>query len=83
MDILRIILTGSMEKLYRNAQIHQGNDGTLTVVREVEIMALDNIVEPDADVLGECIHATTLASETIAYFVSGSYTAWETIEASA
>jgi len=42
-------------------------------VREVEIIALDNIVEPNADFPGDCIHETTLASETIAYFAPGTY----------
>jgi len=80
---VRIILTDGIEKIYRNAQIHQEKDGSLKVVREVEILALDNIVEPEADLPCNFIHETTLESETIAYFASGSYTYWETIEESA
>ena len=80
---VRIILADGTEKIYHNAQIHQAKDGSLKVVREVEIIALDNIVEPDADFPGDCIHETTLASETIAYFASETYTYWGTIEASA
>ena len=80
---VRIILGDGLEKIYHNAQIHQEKDGSLQVMREVEILSLDNIVEPNADLPGDCIHETTLASETIAYFASGSYKYWETIEASA
>ena len=79
---VRIILTDSTEKLYHNAQIHQAKDGSLHVVREVEIIALDNVVEPNTDVPCDVIHETTLESETIAYFASGAYKYWETIEAS-
>ena len=80
---VRIILTDGTEKLYHNAQIHQEKGGSLKVVREVEIITLDNVVEPNTDLPGDCTHETTLESETIAYFTSGSYTYWETIEASA
>ena len=80
---VRIILADGTEKIYYNAQIHQEKDGSLQVVREVEILSLDNIVEPNADFPGDCIHETTLASETIAYFAPGTYTYWETIETSA
>jgi hypothetical protein len=80
---VRIILADGTEKQYRNAKIHQEKDGSLKVVREVEIISLDNIVEPEADLPCNFIYETTLESETIAYFASGSYTYWETIEASA
>ena len=80
---VRIILGDGTEKTYRNAQIHKEKDGTLTVVREVEIIALDNVVEPDADLPCDLTHETTLESETIAYFAPGTYTYWETIETSA
>jgi len=80
---VRIILADGTEKIYHNAQIHQEKDGWLRVVREVEIISLDNIVEPDADFPCDCIHGTTLESETIAYFVPGTYVYWETIETSA
>jgi len=79
---VRIILADGTEKIYHNAQTHQEKDGRLHVVREVEIISLDNIVEPDAGFPCDCIHETTLECETIAYFASGSYTYWETIEAS-
>ena len=80
---VRIILTDGIEKIYRNAHIHQEKDGSLKVVREVEIIVLDNIIEPSTDLPYDCLHETTLESETIAYFASGSYTYWETIEESA
>ena len=80
---VRIVLGDGTEKVYRNAQIQQEKDGSLQVVREVEIISLDNIVEPDADFPCDFIHETTLASETIAYFAPGTYTYWETIETSA
>ena len=79
---VRIILADGTEKRYHNAQIHQEKDGSLQVVREVEIIALDSVDEPNTDLPCDCIHETTLESETIAYFASGSYTHWETIEAS-
>ncbi len=79
---VRIILADGTEKIYRNAQIHQEKDGSLQVVREVEIIALDNVVEPTTDLPCDFIHETTLESETIAYFASGSYKYWETIEVS-
>ncbi|SRR6266487_4434313 len=80
---VRIILADGREKIYHNAQIHQEKDGSLHVMREVEIIALDNVVEPDTDFPCNCIHETTLESETIAYFASGAYVYWETIETSA
>ena len=79
---VRIILTDGTEKLYHHAQMHQEKDGSLHVVREVEIIALDNVVESNTDVPCDCIPETTLESETIAYFASGAYTYWEIIEAS-
>ncbi len=79
---VRIILADGTEKIYHNAQIHQEKDGSLQVVREVEIIALDSIVEPDADFPCDSTHETTLESETIAYFAPGTYTYWETIEES-
>ena len=78
---VRIILADGTEKWYHNAQIYQGKDGALKVVREVEIIALDNVVEPNTDLPGDYIHETTLEREIIAYFASGSYTYWETIAA--
>ena len=80
---VRIILEDGTERIYHNAKIHQEKDGSLKVVREVEIIALENVVEPDADFPCNFIHETTLECETIAYFASGSYKCWETIEASA
>jgi hypothetical protein len=68
---VRIILADGTEKIYRNAQIHQEKDGLLQVVREVEIIALENVVEPDTDFPGDSTHETTLESETIAYFAPG------------
>jgi len=46
---VRIILKDGTEKIYRNAKIHQEKDGSLKVVREIEIIALENVVEPDSD----------------------------------
>ena len=80
---VRIILEDGTERIYRNTQIHQEKDGSLKVVREVEIITLDNVVEPNADFPCDFIHETTLESEIIAYFASGAYTYWETTEASA
>jgi hypothetical protein len=79
---VRIILTDGTERIYHNAQIQQEKDGSLQVVREVEIIALDNVVEPNTDVPCDVTHETTLESETIAYFASGTYAYWEIIEAS-
>jgi hypothetical protein len=79
---VRIILEDSTEKIYRNAKIHQEKDGSLKVVRELEIIALENVVEPDADFPCDFTNETTLENETIAYFTSGSYKYWETIEES-
>ena len=76
---VRIILADDTERVYNNAQIHEEKDGLLHVVREIEITALDNVVEPDADVPCDVFHETTLESETITYFASGSYTYRETI----
>ena len=80
---VRIILADGLDKIYHNAQIHQAKDGSLKVVREVEIIALENVVDPDTDFPFDLVHETTLESETIAYFTSGSYKHWETIEESA
>ena len=80
---VRIILEDDTERIYRNAKIHQEKDGSLKVVREVEIIALENVVEPDADFPCDFIPETTLESKTIAYVTSGSYKYWETIEGSA
>jgi hypothetical protein len=82
MASIRIILEDGSEKIYRNAKMHQEKDGALKVVREVEIIALGNVVEPDADFPCDFTKETTLENETIAYFTSGSYKYWETIEGS-
>jgi hypothetical protein len=79
---VHIILEDGTEKIYRNAKMHQEKDGSLKVVREVEIIALENVVEPDADFPCDFTNETTLENETIAYFTSGSYKYWETIEES-
>jgi hypothetical protein len=79
---VRIMLADGTEKIYHNAQIQQEKDGSLTVVREVEILTLDNVIEPNTDLSCDLIHETTLESETIAYFASGAYKYWETIEES-
>ena len=77
---VRIILADGTKRIYHNAQIHQEKDGFLHVVREVEIIALDNVVEPNEDLPCDYIHETTLESETIAHFAAETYTYWETIE---
>ena len=79
---VRISLADGTERIYHNAQIHEEKDGSLHVVRKVEIIALDNVVEPNEDLPCDVTYETTLESETIAYFASGSYKYWETIEES-
>ncbi len=82
MASIRMILEDGTEKIYRHAKMHQEKGGALQVVREGEMIALGNIVEPEADCPCDWTKETTRDNETIAYFPAGSYTSWETIAGS-